>query len=105
MVPLPMNPRVVLTASSISLSAVAAIRTCATSPRAQAFSETLGWHLDGGVDDETDHVASGGVRWTRSTVAGPAAYVIAGSANFAFRAAPNHHHRVAGKDRQAPDGL
>jgi uncharacterized protein len=25
--------------------------------RAQAFYESLGWHLDGGVDDETDHVA------------------------------------------------
>jgi catechol 2,3-dioxygenase-like lactoylglutathione lyase family enzyme len=25
--------------------------------QAQAFYETLGWHLDGGVDDETDHVA------------------------------------------------
>ncbi|MGH2779102.1 MAG: VOC family protein [Actinomycetota bacterium] len=25
--------------------------------RAQAFYETLGWHLDGGVADETDHVA------------------------------------------------
>jgi uncharacterized protein len=25
--------------------------------RAQAFYEALGWHLDGGVDDETDHVA------------------------------------------------
>jgi hypothetical protein len=24
---------------------------------AQAFYEALGWHLDGGVDDETDHVA------------------------------------------------
>jgi uncharacterized protein len=24
--------------------------------RAQAFYEALGWHLDGGVDDETDHV-------------------------------------------------
>jgi uncharacterized protein len=23
----------------------------------QAFYEALGWHLDGGVDDETDHVA------------------------------------------------
>jgi catechol 2,3-dioxygenase-like lactoylglutathione lyase family enzyme len=25
--------------------------------RAQAFYEALGWRLDGGVDDETDHVA------------------------------------------------
>jgi uncharacterized protein len=25
--------------------------------RAQAFYEALGWHLDGGVDDESDHVA------------------------------------------------
>jgi uncharacterized protein len=25
--------------------------------RAQAFYQALGWHLDGGVDDETDHVA------------------------------------------------
>jgi catechol 2,3-dioxygenase-like lactoylglutathione lyase family enzyme len=25
--------------------------------RAQTFYEALGWHLDGGVDDETDHVA------------------------------------------------
>ena len=25
--------------------------------RAQAFYEALGWHLDGGVADETDHVA------------------------------------------------
>ena len=25
--------------------------------QAQAFYEALGWHLDGGVDDETDHVA------------------------------------------------
>ena len=25
--------------------------------RAQRFYEALGWHLDGGVDDETDHVA------------------------------------------------
>jgi uncharacterized protein len=25
--------------------------------RAQVFYEALGWHLDGGVDDETDHVA------------------------------------------------
>jgi catechol 2,3-dioxygenase-like lactoylglutathione lyase family enzyme len=25
--------------------------------QAQAFYEGLGWHLDGGVDDETDHVA------------------------------------------------
>ena len=25
--------------------------------RAQGFYEALGWHLDGGVDDETDHVA------------------------------------------------
>ena len=25
--------------------------------RAQAFYEALGWHLDGGVDDEADHVA------------------------------------------------
>ena len=25
--------------------------------QAQAFYEELGWHLDGGVDDETDHVA------------------------------------------------
>ncbi|MDQ4082291.1 MAG: VOC family protein [Actinomycetota bacterium] len=25
--------------------------------RAQAFYEALGWHLDGGVHDETDHVA------------------------------------------------
>jgi catechol 2,3-dioxygenase-like lactoylglutathione lyase family enzyme len=24
---------------------------------AQAFYEALGWHLDGGVDDEIDHVA------------------------------------------------
>jgi catechol 2,3-dioxygenase-like lactoylglutathione lyase family enzyme len=26
-------------------------------PRARAFYEALGWHLDGGVDDDTDHVA------------------------------------------------
>src|SRR4051794_2991784 len=25
--------------------------------RAQAFYEALGWHMDSGVDDETDHVA------------------------------------------------
>ena len=25
--------------------------------RARAFYEALGWHMDGGVDDETDHVA------------------------------------------------
>jgi catechol 2,3-dioxygenase-like lactoylglutathione lyase family enzyme len=25
--------------------------------RAQRFYEALGWHLDGGVDDDTDHVA------------------------------------------------
>ena len=25
--------------------------------QAQAFYEALGWHLNGGVDDETDHVA------------------------------------------------
>jgi uncharacterized glyoxalase superfamily protein PhnB len=25
--------------------------------RAQAFYEALGWHMDGGVDDESDHVA------------------------------------------------
>jgi uncharacterized glyoxalase superfamily protein PhnB len=25
--------------------------------RAQAFYEALGWHIDGGVNDETDHVA------------------------------------------------
>src|ERR687892_2446292 len=25
--------------------------------RAQAFYEALGWHLGGGVDDDTDHVA------------------------------------------------
>jgi len=25
--------------------------------RAQAFYEALGWHLDGGVDNEADHVA------------------------------------------------
>jgi hypothetical protein len=25
--------------------------------RARAFYEALGWHLDGGVDDESDHVA------------------------------------------------
>ena len=25
--------------------------------RAQAFYEALGWHRDGGVDDDTDHVA------------------------------------------------
>jgi predicted lactoylglutathione lyase len=25
--------------------------------RAQAFYEALGWHVDGGVNDETDHVA------------------------------------------------
>jgi uncharacterized protein len=25
--------------------------------RTQAFYEALGWHVDGGVDDETDHVA------------------------------------------------
>jgi hypothetical protein len=24
---------------------------------ARAFYEALGWHLDGGVDDQTDHVA------------------------------------------------
>jgi uncharacterized glyoxalase superfamily protein PhnB len=32
--------------------------------RAQAFYEALGWHVDGGVNDETDHVAffqSGGM--------------------------------------------
>ena len=25
--------------------------------RARAFYEALGWHLDGGVDDESDHIA------------------------------------------------
>jgi uncharacterized protein len=25
--------------------------------RAQAFYEALGWHVDGGVDDESDHIA------------------------------------------------
>jgi predicted lactoylglutathione lyase len=25
--------------------------------RAQAFYESLGWHLDDGIDDETDHIA------------------------------------------------
>ena len=25
--------------------------------RAQAFYESLGWRLDGGVDDESDHIA------------------------------------------------
>jgi catechol 2,3-dioxygenase-like lactoylglutathione lyase family enzyme len=43
--------------------------------RAQAFYEALGWHLDGGVDDETDHVAffqTGGVilaLWDRGKLA------------------------------------
>ena len=30
---------------------------CADVSRAQRFYEALGWRLDGGVDDETDHVA------------------------------------------------
>lgn len=44
--------------------------------RAQAFYEALGWHLDGGVDDETDHVAffqAGGVifaLWDRAKLEG-----------------------------------
>lgn len=43
--------------------------------RAQAFYEALGWHVDGGVDDETDHVAffqAGGLvvaLWGRANVA------------------------------------
>src|SRR5687768_18419730 len=43
--------------------------------RAQAFYEALGWHLDGGVDDATDHVAffqAGGLilaLWDRSKLA------------------------------------
>ena len=43
--------------------------------RAQAFYEALGWHLDGGVNDETDHVAffqAGGLivaLWDRGKVA------------------------------------
>lgn len=44
--------------------------------RAQAFYEALGWHLDGGVDDETDHVAffqAGGIifaLWDRAKLEG-----------------------------------
>ncbi len=43
--------------------------------RAQAFYEALGWHLDGGVDDETDQVAffqTGGIivaLWDRAKLA------------------------------------
>ena len=43
--------------------------------RARAFYEALGWRLDGGVDDETDHVAffqtPGGIlaRWDRGKLA------------------------------------
>lgn len=43
--------------------------------RAQAFYEALGWHVDGGVDDETDHVAffqAGGLvvaLWGRANLA------------------------------------
>ncbi len=43
--------------------------------RAQEFYESLGWHLDGGVDDETDHVAffqAGGIivaLWDRAKLA------------------------------------
>jgi uncharacterized protein len=43
--------------------------------RAQAFYKALGWHVDGGVNDETDHVAffqAGGVivaLWDRSKLA------------------------------------
>lgn len=43
--------------------------------RAQAFYETLGWHMDAGVHDETDHVAffqAGGLivaLWDRSKLA------------------------------------
>lgn len=43
--------------------------------RAVAFYEALGWHVDGGVDDETDHVAffqAGGIivgLWNRSKLA------------------------------------
>ncbi len=43
--------------------------------RAQAFYEALGWHLDGGVDDDSDHVAffqAGGVivaLWDRAMLA------------------------------------
>ncbi len=42
---------------------------------AQAFYQALGWHLDGGVDDETDHVAffqTGGIvfaLWDRAKLA------------------------------------
>ena len=44
--------------------------------RAQRFYEALGWRLDGGVDDETDHVAffqAGGLivaLWGRDKLAG-----------------------------------
>jgi predicted lactoylglutathione lyase len=43
--------------------------------RAQAFYEALGWHMDGGVNDETDHVAffqAGGIivaLWDRGKLA------------------------------------
>jgi len=43
--------------------------------RAQAFYEALGWHLDGGVDDDSDHVAffqTGGLivaLWDRAKLA------------------------------------
>jgi uncharacterized glyoxalase superfamily protein PhnB len=43
--------------------------------RAQAFYEALGWHMDGGVDDESDHVAffqAGGMilaLWDRAKLA------------------------------------
>jgi uncharacterized protein len=43
--------------------------------RAQTFYEALGWHLDGGVNDETDHVAffqAGGMivaLWDRAKLA------------------------------------
>jgi uncharacterized glyoxalase superfamily protein PhnB len=43
--------------------------------RAQAFYEALGWHMDGGVDDESDHVAffqAGGMivaLWSRDKLA------------------------------------
>jgi uncharacterized protein len=43
--------------------------------RTQAFYEALGWHVDGGVNDETDHVAffqAGGMivaLWDRSKLA------------------------------------
>ena len=43
--------------------------------KAQAFYEALGWHMDGGVDDENDHVAffqAGGfivALWSRDKLA------------------------------------